>query len=196
MRSVFSAIFFLPMAQKFSIFIVLLIISICCFVLVFYLDYPIILQQISSIKRSNLSCFDFSTTTTTNNIDNDNDNHYSHYKLYRLFGTKTTYLTAREEIRKLFDKQWPLKQINKCSPVYLFFLNRHSIRYPSLKEIRGFRNILPLLRDKLITGGKLNSILFRELLNWKLLINDIDENRISQSGKLETAITGEDLLLY
>src|SRR5699024_6287029 len=78
---------------------------------------------------------------------------------------------------------------------YLFFLNRHSIRYPSVKEIRKFGSVLPALRDKFIASGKLNPIVFKELFNWKLLMNEVDENHVSLSGKFETAITGNSLFV-
>lgn len=153
--------------------IVLVSLTILCGI---FLSFP--LFKTSAINNGRFSCFGFS--------GKDNQN----IEPYRLFGTKTTYLTAREEIRKIFKSQWPFDP-KQCSPEYFFFLNRHSIRYPSVKEIRKFKDLLPALRDQFISGGKLNTTVFKDLFNWKLLMSEVDENRVSQSGKLETAITGK-----
>lgn len=154
-------------------FLVTTLLSLACFIcspLLFSTPFPSIYGK--------FECFDFSKPQNDTNEE------------YRLFGTKTTYLAAREEIRKRFSSKLPAAT-EQCSPIYMFFLNRHSIRYPGLKEIKSFREMLPTLRDHVVKSKKLNESQLHDFINWKFLIHDYDENRLSFSGKLESAITGK-----
>lgn len=130
---------------------------------------------------SNETCYDFSVSP---------ENVFLEGSKYRLFSTKTTYLTAREEIRKIFPSEWP-NEIEQCTPVYMFFLNRHSIRYPSAKEINKFNILLNTFREELLNSGKLSYRMFIYLATWRFRMSEVDDNHVSYTGKLETAQTGQ-----
>ncbi|KAH9516844.1 multiple inositol polyphosphate phosphatase 1 isoform X1 [Dermatophagoides farinae] len=130
---------------------------------------------------SNETCYDFSVSP---------ENVFLEGSKYRLFSTKTTYLTAREEIRKIFPSEWP-NEIEQCTPVYMFFLNRHSIRYPSAKEINKFNILLNTFREELLNSGKLSYRMFIYLATWRFRMSEVDDNHVSYTGKLETAQTAK-----
>lgn len=223
---------FLPRPLLRPFLIVLAAALICSLVALFCL-YPQLLPSTSQLSPDGsgslldrFACFKF---ITRSKITDDSDQEDFEPEVddqgepYNLFGTKTTYLNAREAIRKAFIEQqtktkkaksktkktkkgeqfWSTKWKSNpnndghdnCSPTYFYFLNRHSIRYPSVKEIRRFRELLPSIREQLLTGGRLSQATFRSLLSWRLLMSEVDENHVSQSGRLETAVTGKWILL-
>ncbi|KAI7690366.1 hypothetical protein SSS_05872 [Sarcoptes scabiei] len=106
---------------------------------------------------------------------------------YRLFSTKTAYLTAREEIRKVFYSQWPQKEIQRCSPYYFYLLSRHSIRYPSADDISEMDQWLHWFKNELLNSKKISYRLFLYLVTWRFRMSVSDDNHVSYSGKLETA---------
>ena len=191
-------------------------------------SYDIISVKVGSSSGRKFSCFNFLTrrSKVTEEGGGGEDDEVEDGEPYKLFGTKTTYLNARQEIRKVLlpegsthkqhphkakkskkkssGKHWwpplplPLPPAEEhsndegggCSPHYFYFLNRHSIRYPSVKEIRRFAALLPPLRAELLAGGRLQPSTFRALFSWRLLMSELDENHVSMSGRLETAVTG------
>lgn len=134
-------------------------------------------------QSSNL-CYRFSET-----VKNLPDNEYNDN--YRFFNTKTTYLAARSEIRKIFNDKWPKNELKQCSPIYLFFLNRHSIRYPKAREINELNSSLSSFRNELISSGKLSFKLLIYLLTWRIRMVEKDDNHISLTGRFESACTGK-----
>lgn len=196
-------------------------------------SYDIISVKVGSSSGRKFSCFNFLTrrSKVTEEGGGGEDDEVEDGEPYKLFGTKTTYLNARQEIRKVLlpegstHKQHPHKAKKSkkkssgkhwwpplplpppaeehsndegggCSPHYFYFLNRHSIRYPSVKEIRRFAALLPPLRAELLAGGRLQPSTFRALFSWRLLMSELDENHVSMSGRLETAVTAQIFYQY
>lgn len=238
-----------------SPFVIVLAAALICSLVALFCLYPQLLSyasssssseppQADSIRRA-FACFNFFTRSRVSDDGGDKEEEELDFdsgqggsgEPYNLFGTKTTYLNAREAIRRALTEQQqqqtkpkkPKKTKKKsskdkktgerfwsaatgkskpprhdelndetenCSPRYFYFLNRHSIRYPSVKEIRRFRDLLPSIREQLLTGGRLPQATFRSLLSWRLLMSEVDENHVSQSGRLETAVTGKILSIF
>nr|XP_027205533.1 multiple inositol polyphosphate phosphatase 1-like [Dermatophagoides pteronyssinus] len=141
--------------------------------------------QTTTNESNETTCFDFSNVLSSSTNDTLECNKY------RLFSTKTTYLTAREEIRKIFPTKWPNEELRKCQPIYLFFLNRHSIRYPSAREIGKFNQLLHSIRRELLESDKLNYRMYIYLITWRFRMLPNDDNHVSYTGKLQTARTAE-----
>ena len=107
-----------------------------------------------------------------------------------MFSQKTTYLKAREEICKTFVKTFP-PEVASCTPVYMYFLGRHTIRFPMDHEVIKFADMLPSLRDKLLASGKLAPEVANEFKNWQLLMHPTEAARVTMSGKYETGVLGK-----
>ncbi len=105
------------------------------------------------------------------------------------FAQKTTYIQARKEIRKHFNSTLPQEiAMSSSTPIYLYFLGRHTIRYPMDREMSVFMKILPQLKEMMLSSGKLKPKVAEELRNWQLLMHPSEAARVTQSGKHETAI--------
>lgn len=110
-----------------------------------------------------------------------------------MFSQKTTYLRARQEIRKQYNAVFPAELASQV-PVFFYFLSRHSIRFPMDQEVVNFRKILPQLKEKLLASGKLELAVANELKTWQLFIHPSEAARVTLSGKSETAVIGKFLL--
>ena len=106
---------------------------------------------------------------------------------FQRYGSKTTYLKAREYIRYTYNISWSFDR-TQYEPVSLFFFSRHTIRYPSEKEIGKFSSNMPDAAKLFLANPNLKTELRTELTNWRLLMHPTEENRVSISGRFETAI--------
>lgn len=163
---------------------------ICYFLRIFFyfsLFLNICILAFKQPQQSANSCYRFSET-----VENRPD--FAKYDdNYRFFNTKTTYLAARREIKKIFKDKWPTNEVKQCLPIYLFFLNRHSIRYPKAREINELNSSLNSFRKELIPSNKLNFKLFIYFLTWHIRMRENDDNHISLTGRFESACTGKEI---
>lgn len=108
------------------------------------------------------------------------------------FSTKTTYQRAHEAIQRTFDLAFP--DLGLCKPIYLYYLGRHSIRYPNVKEIDKTRQVLTRMRTNLLAAGKLSSHTAHFLKNWKYVLFRGDNMNVTHAGDSQTRALGRVLL--
>lgn len=132
------------------------------------------LQTISaqSLPTSKFECYQFPESKPSSKISFDSD----------VFNTKTTYLKAWQFIRERNPNSTYYIDSNSCTAIYVFFIGRHSIRFPMKKEIVKFNEALPRLREELLRGGRLDRLVEADLLSWKLFINLAESARVTLSG--------------
>ena len=113
---------------------------------------------------------------------------------FRFYGTKTTYSVAKEAL----ESSLPLHEIpipSDCEPIMLYFVGRHAIRYPDGEDITEMSPVLSKLKDHIISASEkgLTELCEQDLQsirNWELRMNETDDNRISDTGVLETQRIG------
>ncbi len=113
-------------------------------------------------------------------------------KQNRFYGSKTTYTIARQTLRNdSFNYEIP-----NCKPIMIYFIGRHAIRYPDAEDITEMSQVLPKLQQSILTASQegLTELCdkdLEEIRNWKLRMNETDDNRISDTGIIETKAIGE-----
>ncbi|KAG8181954.1 hypothetical protein JTE90_026895 [Oedothorax gibbosus] len=103
---------------------------------------------------------------------------------YRYYGTKTSYHVA---IENNTDLNLPTEN---CQPKVFYLLSRHATRYPDKDWIVPINNVLPTLREKIIssyTSGNANFCNedIEKLKQWGKTMNKKDDNRLSTTGEME-----------
>jgi hypothetical protein len=110
----------------------------------------------------------------------------------RFYGSKTTYTIARQTVRNhSFNYEIP-----NCEPIMIYFIGRHAIRYPDAEDITEMSQVLPKLQQNILTAAQegLSELCdkdLEEIRNWKLRMNETDDNRISDTGIIETKAIGK-----
>lgn len=107
-----------------------------------------------------------------------------------ILSTKTTYMVARQYIKSRYPSKWPL-ETNFCTPVYFFFLSRHSIRFPSAKWIKILRDFSAELKPHLLQSNAVPQDFKSRLENWKYGFADEDDNHVTLSGFHTTGEIGK-----
>lgn len=113
----------------------------------------------------------------------------------RFYGTKTTYTVAKEALES--SHIYPDYEIPECEPIMFYFIGRHAIRYPDGEDIVEMSQVLSQLQKKIIKSAEkgLTQLCEQDLQsirNWKLRMNESDDNRISDTGLLETQRLAKD----
>ncbi len=103
-----------------------------------------------------------------------------------VFNTKTTYLNAWLFLQERANITVGVE--STCKPIYLFYIGRHSIRYPMKKEVVKFTEVLPGVRQELLRGGRLSRNVQADLQRWRLFISPSESARVTLSGQLDTAL--------
>lgn len=121
----------------------------------------------------------------------DQDDQMIELKSNEHCGSKTSYLTARYDRKLLMERDWHLNN-QQCKPIYLYFLGRHSIRFPGLKEIIKQERLMPKYA-KIISknGTKLSNGIRHDLHYWTLMYDQTDQYHVTLSGKYETQTIGK-----
>lgn len=117
---------------------------------------------------------------------------------YELFATKTTYDDAREFLRKTDDDDLPKsfdedllasEHFNmikdKCFPQVLYFIGRHSARFPDAEDIEKYNKDLSELIDKLGKAPSKCRPRVAKLLEWKSKMVAKQDNLITDLGGRE-----------
>jgi len=107
-----------------------------------------------------------------------------------LFGTKTPYLKARQELHRHEDVTFPIHG-PCCKPAYIYFLCRHAIRYPMKDQYAHFRRISLKMKENLLAAGRLDAALDNELRSWKFAFEDDKAELLAETGKEEAANVGK-----
>ena len=107
---------------------------------------------------------------------------------HTFFNTKTTYLNSRGVLHARWNGTFPVPE--DCRPIYLHFLNRHSIRFPSQKHIKEFDKNLDKFRLNIIKNNHNDLSLTLDFIKWKLRMDPNDDNLVTTSGRFQTALTG------
>ena len=111
-----------------------------------------------------------------------------------VLGSKTSYMKARQLIRQKYNSTFPLDS-QSCSPIYMFYFGRHTIRFPMEKEVVKFQKEIPSIQQELLSGGRLNENLDNELKHWQLLMHLSENARVTLSGQLDTSVQGKYILV-
>lgn len=109
---------------------------------------------------------------------------------HNLFATKTTYHDA---YYKLLNNHNQIKDYNlpdQCKPKMLYLICRHATRYPSRKKAAKMNDKMYFLRDVIVANNNFSSDLINRFKNWKLRMQLDDDNRITDTGFLETRQLG------
>jgi hypothetical protein len=135
--------------------------------------------------------------------DDDHDDDKCHrLELPRLFGTKTLYKDAREAIRRLDDHlpkpfdddslEHEHKDLIKdgCSPVVLYFMGRHSARFPDGEDIEKYnKDLLELIKRMNSTPASAPRGACRKMrqdfLRWTPVMQFKHDNLITEVGGAE-----------
>jgi hypothetical protein len=78
----------------------------------------------------------------------------------------------------------------------IYFIGRHAIRYPDAEDITEMSQVLPKLQQSILTASQegLTELCERDLeefSKWKLRMNETDDNKISDTGIIETKAIGK-----
>jgi len=113
----------------------------------------------------------------------------------RFYGTKTTYTVAKEALDSAqpLDPNW--YSVPNCKPIMFYLIGRHAIRYPDAEDITEMALVLHRLQKQIINASEhgLTELCERDLQSireWTLNMNETDDNRISDTGVVETRALG------
>ncbi|GLH05918.1 Multiple inositol polyphosphate phosphatase 1 [Gryllus bimaculatus] len=110
---------------------------------------------------------------------------------YILFASKTAYEFVR-------DSRRGAEILPHCTPLQVWWLNRHGTRYPGKSTIKSMAEKLPGLRDSILTNhqerwGRLCDADLEALQQWKLTVSEGQENVLTPAGELELYLTAKRL---